>query len=62
MKMMAMKRGPISTKMVYRYDMLKSIPCSMGVAPSFIIYRRTLLSTDDKKLDTDPVDCSRMTF
>jgi hypothetical protein len=33
----------------YSYNELKSISCSMGRAPSFIVYKQTLLSTEDKK-------------
>jgi hypothetical protein len=36
-------------EMVYRYDVLKYILCSMGGASPFIIYKQTLLSTADKK-------------
>jgi hypothetical protein len=36
----------------YRYDVLKSIPCSMGRASSVIVYKQTLLSTEDKSLNS----------
>lgn len=42
--------------MFYRYDVLKSIPCSVGRTSSIIVYKLPLLSTKDKSLNTVLVD------